>query len=222
MQTRTRSHFLVVALLGITVIAGAWKPQIPRLIDPVSAVVETRSPSPSPLLSDIFSEDITPRSGLSTRDIKSVVPPSPAPHPAPVAPTETPIAVAAVKPPTIKGSGVLAWPLSIKGHITTYYRSGHRAIDLGAACGTPVFASFSGKITYAGWMSNGGGNVVMISADNGMLLSYDHLSAFSALDTLVIAGQQIGAVGATGDATGCHLHFGVKLNGTWVNPLLYL
>ena len=136
------------------------------------------------------------------------VPPEPI-----IAPPPTP--VPAPPPP------VLRWPLATSGPLSSSFSSWHQAIDIQADCGTEVLAAAGGTITYAGWKNNGGGLVVDISSGD-FILTYNHLSALAAYGGPVASGQVIGYVGATDIATGCHLHFGVYLNGSQVNPLSYL
>ena len=115
----------------------------------------------------------------------------------------------------------LLWPL--RGPITTYFSYGHPAIDIAAPLGTPVYAACSGRVIYAGWKTNGGGNVVDILCTNGLTTSYNHLSVILVgRGTSVGAGASIALVGMTGVATGPHLHFAVISGGRFVNPLAYL
>ncbi|MBC3797110.1 murein hydrolase activator EnvC family protein [Acetobacterium tundrae] len=97
----------------------------------------------------------------------------------------------------------------------------HAGVDIGASTGTPVPCMGNGTIISAGW--NGGyGNCVIVDVGNGLAAVYGHLSAIyvSSGDSVNI-GQTIGAVGSTGDATGPHLHFEIRLSGTPVNPYNY-
>lgn len=210
---RYRSRLVLMLAL---IVVSSLRTELPKVVTPVAAAVETRAPTPTPLLSAPLKVSDLPRSELSTREVHVPIPVAATPTPVPT-PTVPP------KPKLIVSSHILAYPLPAKAHINTYFSSRHRAIDLNAKCGTPVLASYPGTITFAGWATNGGGNVITLEASNGLMLSYDHLSAFLVVKgALVIAGQPIGAVGATGIATGCHLHFGVMSKGRWVNPLLYL
>jgi murein DD-endopeptidase MepM/ murein hydrolase activator NlpD len=91
----------------------------------------------------------------------------------------------------------------------------HDAIDIGAPYGVPVVASTPGIVIYAGWKAvgsdgYGGGIVVWISHNGSIYTTYNHLSYESvSVGQRVVAGQQIGRIGATGNATGPHLHFEV-------------
>ena len=98
----------------------------------------------------------------------------------------------------------------------------HKGIDIAATRGTPILATASGKVSFAGW-SSGYGYLVKIDHGNGVETYYGHCSKLyvSAGDT-VEAGEQIAAVGSTGNSTGNHLHFEIRLNGKQVNPQTYV
>lgn len=96
----------------------------------------------------------------------------------------------------------------------------HLGIDYAAPTGTPVWAAASGVITQRG-DAGGAGNLVMIKHDGGIETAYMHLSKFAEgqkVGQRVAAKTVIGYVGATGLATGPHLHFGVKQNGAFIDP----
>jgi murein DD-endopeptidase MepM/ murein hydrolase activator NlpD len=96
----------------------------------------------------------------------------------------------------------------------------HTGIDLPAPRGTPVGAAGRGCVSSAGYDSGGYGNLVVIQHRAGMTSWYAHLSRISVRPgECVVAGTRIGRVGATGRATGPHLHFELRLNGAAVNPL---
>jgi len=120
-------------------------------------------------------------------------------------------------------SSGLIWP--VNGPITSGFgwRWGrmHEGIDIGVPCGTPIHAAASGTVIYSGWM-DGYGNFVVIDHGNGLATAYGHQSAIYVSGGSVSQGQSIGAVGSTGNSTGCHLHFEVRVNGTPVDPLGYL
>ena len=98
----------------------------------------------------------------------------------------------------------------------------HKGIDIAATRGTPILATASGTVTFAGW-SGGYGYLVKIDHGGGVETYYGHCSKLyvSAGDT-VEAGEQIAAVGSTGNSTGNHLHFEIRLNGKQVNPQTYV
>ncbi len=103
------------------------------------------------------------------------------------------------------------------------YWSGHLAIDLAIGIGTPVVASDSGVVVFAGWTTVGYGNFVMIDHGNGFQTAYAHLTAaLVRCGQSVAQGQVIGTGGTTGNSTGPHLHFEIRYMGGFVNPLSYL
>ena len=100
--------------------------------------------------------------------------------------------------------------------------SGHTGLDIAAPAGTPIKAAADGTVTFSGY-SGGYGYVVKMDNGNGVETYYGHCSALyvSAGET-VEAGDVIAAVGSTGNSTGNHLHFEVRVNGSVVNPQNYL
>jgi len=98
----------------------------------------------------------------------------------------------------------------------------HSGIDIGAPTGTNIVAAESGRVSYAGYM-RGYGNLIILSHDGGYSTVYAHNSVNSVKEgQYVTKGNIIGKVGRTGNATGSHLHFEIRLSGKPVNPLSYL
>ena len=96
----------------------------------------------------------------------------------------------------------------------------HQGIDFAAPTGTPVRAVGDGVVDFAGWQ-NGYGNVVFIEHSRGHTTVYAHLSSMTVTrGQRVSQGQHIGGVGATGWATGPHLHFEFRVNGVHKDPNL--
>ena len=122
------------------------------------------------------------------------------------------------------GSGVFGWPVS--GPVTSGYgmRWGrmHEGIDIAVGEGTPVHAAAAGSVIYAGWMG-GYGNLVVVDHGNGLSTAYAHNSSLAvSVGQQVAAGEVVSYSGNTGNSTGPHVHFEVRVNGSAVDPLGYL
>ncbi len=108
--------------------------------------------------------------------------------------------------------------------VSAYYGDGrsHKGVDLCAPKGTSIFAVASGTVTYSGWKS-GYGYCVDIDHGNGIVTRYGHASSLCcSKGETVSAGDVIALVGSTGNSTGNHLHFEVKVNGKNVDPAPYI
>jgi len=121
------------------------------------------------------------------------------------------------------GTGTFIWP-TVSHVISGYnYLSIHPAIDIGGALGSPIVASDSGVVVFAGWSNFGYGNLIVIDHGNGFQTAYAHLSAIAVgCGQGVFQGSYIGALGSTGNSTGPHCHFEISYNGAKPNPLDYL
>ncbi len=132
-----------------------------------------------------------------------------------------------VRPPKSYSGGNFAWPTSSR-HISQYYHYGHYGIDIDGSTGDPIYAGAAGTVTFAGWKNNGGGYQVWIAHGSGVYSTYNHMSGVSVgRGQSVGKGQRVGRMGASGYATGSHLHFEVWKGPIWnggrrVNPLAYL
>ncbi len=132
--------------------------------------------------------------------------------------------------------GRLRWPVPASRDITQYFSRSHPAIDIGAPMGSAVIAAVGGKVIWAGWKYSGPGygggiEVWVVSGGGRLYTTYNHLSReIVRVGQIVAAGQRIGNVGMTGNATGPHLHFETWVCYPWTgggtscarNPLAYL
>lgn len=98
----------------------------------------------------------------------------------------------------------------------------HAGVDFAAACGTPVYAAAAGQVSAANYSATAG-NLVHIEHGGGVQTRYFHLQrSIVGVGANVAQGQLIGYVGNTGNSTGCHLHFEVRVNGAAVDPVYAL
>lgn len=130
----------------------------------------------------------------------------------------------------VQGTGQLGWPVS--GEITSPYGYRvhpiwgttiyHSGIDIGVDEGTPVHAADGGVVVWSGWMG-GYGYAVVIDHGNGLSTLYGHNSELAVDEGQSVAkGQVISYAGSTGNSTGPHVHFEVRVNGDPVDPMGYL
>ncbi len=129
------------------------------------------------------------------------------------------------------GGGGWIWPTSARrisspfGNRvapTTGASTYHQGIDIDGNTGDAVWAAKAGIVTVAGW-GKAAGNYVTISHGNGYSSIYMHLNSYCvSVGQTVNAGQTIGTMGSTGVSTGDHLHFGIAVNGAYVNPCNYV
>ena len=125
-----------------------------------------------------------------------------------------------------RGEGSFAWP-TVGGYVSSQmgYRWGkmHKGIDIARPSNKTIKAADNGIVVSAGYDNGGYGNKVIIDHKNGFRTLYGHMSSINVkVGQTVSKGTAIGIMGATGDATGVHLHFEVFKNGSLVNPLSYL
>ncbi len=107
-------------------------------------------------------------------------------------------------------------------HPTLGVQKFHNGIDLAAPAGTPILAAYDGDVVAASYNSSMG-NYIMLDHGDGLYTIYMHASAlYVSKGQSVYKGQSIAGVGTTGRSTGNHLHFGVRLNGSYVSPWNYL
>lgn len=107
-------------------------------------------------------------------------------------------------------------------HPTLGVQQFHNGIDMAAPNGSPILAAYDGTVVAASY-SGSMGNYIMIDHGDGLFTIYMHASAlYVSKGASVSKGDKIAAVGSTGRSTGPHLHFSVRLNGSYVSPWSYL
>lgn len=132
--------------------------------------------------------------------------------------------------PQAGGTGQFMWP--VNGEITSPFgwrvhpiwgtQIFHAGLDIGADYGEPVHAADSGTVVYAGWMG-GYGNAVMIDHGGGLVTLYGHNSSITVGEGQQVSkGETIALAGSTGNSTGPHCHFEVRVHGEVTSPLQYL
>lgn len=128
--------------------------------------------------------------------------------------------------------GALQWPVSTGGSISSYFgprespggigSTYHRGLDIACPTGTPIVACEAGTVIAAGYSSSMG-NYVTIAHSASMSTTYMHNSSLCvSVGQTVSRGEVIALAGSTGNSTGPHCHLGLRINGTYVDPLPYL
>jgi murein DD-endopeptidase MepM/ murein hydrolase activator NlpD len=137
-------------------------------------------------------------------------------------------AVVAVFTPQKLWSGPFIFPVT--GPITSIYGEGrsyngapvsshHNGTDFGAEEGTQIYAAAPGRVAFAGWFATRG-NSVLIDHGAGVYTGYHHMSRIDVVEGMMMGqGSPVGAVGATGLATGPHLHWELIVGGVTVDPV---
>ena len=132
----------------------------------------------------------------------------------------------------IYNGGMFAWPCPSYKRISDEYGNRmhptlgvekfHNGLDMAASSGSSILAAYDGDVVAADYSASMG-NYIMIDHGSGLYTIYMHCSAlYVSKGQTVSKGQNIAAVGSTGRSTGPHLHFGVRLNGSYVSPWNYL
>lgn len=145
-----------------------------------------------------------------------------------VAPVTELVACGTALRPRTASYGTYIWPAA--GTVTSYYgyrsvsvgSSDHKGIDIASSYGEIICAADGGEVIFAGWYS-GYGNMVQIRHDNGDMTYYGHCCSLLVTEgERVYQGQEIALMGASGVASGVHLHFEIRVNGEPVDPVNYL
>ena len=123
------------------------------------------------------------------------------------------------------GTGTFTWPTTatwLSGY--DYTPPVHNGLDFDGDFGSPIYASDTGVIVYSGWSDRGYGNLIVVDHDDGWQTFYAHLMDGTLLPcgTNVQKGQLMASMGSTGNSSGPHLHFELRLNGNPMNPWLFL
>ena len=117
--------------------------------------------------------------------------------------------------------GIMRSSFGIRRHPILGYTKMHTGVDWAAPTGTPIYAAGNGTVEKVGWES-GYGKFVLIRHNNGYESAYGHMSAFARATEegkRVRQGQVIGFVGSTGLSTGSHVHYEIRVNGRFVDPM---
>jgi len=123
--------------------------------------------------------------------------------------------------PSLAPDSPFAWP--IVGRVTHVYSASHRAVDIGAPYGSAVYAARAGRVIHTGWARTGYGFTVILDHGDGLQSLYSHMKGDWVTEGQWVArGQLIGEVGSTGNSSGPHVHFEIRVGGVRVNPLDYL
>lgn len=129
------------------------------------------------------------------------------------------------------GDGVLMWPLPNNKRISSYFgwrvlygrQDYHTGIDIPASMGTSIQSADAGKVILTQKSGTGYGWHVVVDHGGGIVTLYAHASAiYVSTGDMVQKGQSLAGVGSTGNSTGNHLHFEVRVNNKQINPLNYV
>lgn len=129
--------------------------------------------------------------------------------------------------------GVMCWPSRASRRITSPFGNRihpilrkykfHTGIDIGAGMGTDILAANNGRVIASAYNAGGYGYYIMLDHGGGIVTLYAHCSKLLVSNgEVVVRGQTIAKVGSTGMSTGAHIHFEVRINGKYVDPLAYV
>lgn len=128
--------------------------------------------------------------------------------------------------PYVDGIAFLKKPtnsLIITSYFGSRWNSFHKGIDIAGNVGDQVDVAINGEVVYAQFNDGGYGNLIIVEHDNNMKSYYGHLSKINVqVGDNVQKGDKIGEIGNTGNSTGPHLHFELRVNDEPVDPLKYI
>jgi penicillin-binding protein A len=198
---------------------------LPTARPPEEPSIETPTPTPAPILEETPEE--TPLVEPTPTPTENPFPGIPTPEiyrdPSKVDLTAG-SASCVVTREGVEGTGAFIWPSQYQALSGGDFKIGHPGLDLNAPTGSPVYAADTGVVIFAGWTGGVGyGNAILIDHGNGYQTLYAHLSQISThCGAKVDQGKLIGLSGNTGNSTGPHLHFEVRVPGGYINPLRVL
>lgn len=208
--TATATDTATLKLTASDTPTGTYTPRPPTL---TPTITPTRTPSPSP--TPLIIPTITPTASPT-------FPPTPTNFP-----TDQPVEDIGVQQlqglfmtpnPTLVGDNCAPHGMPVNGVLTQRYHYYHSGIDLGVQIGTPVLATHSGQVIFAGWSFIGYGWIVIIQ--NGHYITYyGHNSSFKVVPyQYVKAGDVIAYSGSTGNSSGPHVHYETRIDDVPVDP----
>jgi murein DD-endopeptidase MepM/ murein hydrolase activator NlpD len=233
-----------VRLVGSQVVITAFPPQPGTPVAPYAQLdpaiityLQEGQPSYGIVPLDVLGVDIQPVGAYLPRSGNTRFQPG-EPTPLPTVlpyPTSPPLPVPGVPPqvlPTIPGFGPDGTPLTlpyagdscapagnpVEGILTQRFHYYHSGIDIAVPLGTPILATHSARVTFAGWSDFGYGYLIILQ--NGPYITYyAHQTSFNvSLDDLVGKGSIIGWSGSTGNSNGPHVHYETRINDVPVDP----
>lgn len=125
-------------------------------------------------------------------------------------------------PTYLPASGAIGSPFGMRNHPIQKVYKIHEGVDISSSKGQPIFAAASGVVEYSGY-SDGYGYNIKIDHKNGFRTIYGHSSKLLVKKgDIITKGQKIALIGSTGNSTGPHLHFEIRIGNTPVNPTEYI
>ena len=144
-----------------------------------------------------------------------------------ITPVVNTIVKTGIKSPYEAGVAFLSNPTK-GGYVSSTFgevrsNSVHKGIDIAKDLGEDVSAALEGEVIYAGYNNGGYGNLIILQHNNNMKTYYAHLSnIYVSVGEIVKKNDLIGAIGSTGNSTGPHLHFELRVDNNPVNPIKYI